>query len=178
MVFKEEGGECSEHSGDERDEDLGRKDRRLGEMDGESVECYGQGQIHHNIMKKLNIIEKPGAPLVLFVYKVSRETEDLRNALQWIKGSQRRRDDICTVILLEKSSDKQKVSVEVAHQGTFSDNTVVVRILWEQQWNSSAKIHHSPNNRVAMAKVKKRIMECKVEKTFQSKPQRLLNPNV
>ncbi|XP_062895074.1 uncharacterized protein LOC134341188 isoform X3 [Mobula hypostoma] len=53
------------------------------------VKCYGQGKVHHEIVKKLNMIEGPGAPLVLFVYKVSRETEDLRNALQWIEDIHR-----------------------------------------------------------------------------------------
>ncbi|XP_072106826.1 uncharacterized protein [Mobula birostris] len=96
------------------------------------VECYGQGEIHHEIVKKLNITEEPGAPLILFVYKVSRETEDLRHALQWI---------------------------EVAHQGVFGTNSVVVRIFWEQQWNSSGKILKDSSNKTAMAKVREKIME-------------------
>ncbi|XP_072910385.1 uncharacterized protein [Hemitrygon akajei] len=51
------------------------------------VECYGKGNVHLYIERKLNlsILQKQDAPLVLFVYKVTRELEDLRNALQWIE---------------------------------------------------------------------------------------------
>ncbi|XP_059838200.1 uncharacterized protein LOC132400802 [Hypanus sabinus] len=132
------------------------------------VECYGQGQIHTDIVKKLNITEEPGAPLVLFVYKATRETEDLRNALQWIEGNRKRsRDEICAVILLEKSLDKQKKPVEVAHQGMFDANTVVVRILWQQRRNSPDNILDGPSNKAAMEKVKQSI-RCKSEERFQS----------
>ncbi|XP_062895073.1 uncharacterized protein LOC134341188 isoform X2 [Mobula hypostoma] len=125
------------------------------------VKCYGQGKVHHEIVKKLNMIEGPGAPLVLFVYKVSRETEDLRNALQWIEGNEERnRGDIRAVILLEKSLDKQKKPVEVAHEGMFGTNAVVVRILWQQQWNSPDKILDGLSNEEAMEKVKQSILQC------------------
>ncbi|XP_062895048.1 uncharacterized protein LOC134341175 isoform X2 [Mobula hypostoma] len=124
------------------------------------VECYGQGEIHHEIVKKLNITEEPGAPLILFVYKVSRETEDLRNALQWIEGNTgREKEDICAVILLEKCLGKQNLSMAVAHQGVFGTNSVVVRIFWEQQRNSSGKILKDSSNKTAMAKVREKIME-------------------
>ncbi|XP_059825010.1 uncharacterized protein LOC132393582 [Hypanus sabinus] len=124
------------------------------------VECYGQGKIHHDIMRQLNITEGQEAPLVLFVYKVSRETEDLRNALQWIEGSRGRKSEgICAVILLEKSWNKQNKLVEVAHQGIFDANCLVVRILWEHPWYSPARAWNNPSNREAMDKVKQRIME-------------------
>ncbi|XP_072910423.1 uncharacterized protein [Hemitrygon akajei] len=124
------------------------------------VECYGQGKIHHVIMRQLNITEGQEVPLVLFVYKVSREIEDLRNALQWIEGSRgRKREGICAVILLEKSWNNQNKPVEVAHQGIFDANCLVVRILWEQPWNSPARAQNNPSNREAMDKVKQRIME-------------------
>ncbi|XP_041032818.1 uncharacterized protein LOC121271116 isoform X2 [Carcharodon carcharias] len=85
------------------------------------VECYGQGKIHEDILKQMDITicgEDPGIPCILFVYKISRDIEDLRNALRWvemIRGIQR--EDICTMILLEKDSNKQEKPIEVDHQG-------------------------------------------------------------
>ncbi|XP_055486215.1 uncharacterized protein LOC129693413 isoform X3 [Leucoraja erinacea] len=100
------------------------------------VECYGEGNVHTDIVRLLNIsvCENPGIPLVLFIYKVSRETVDLRNALQWIEDNRgRKKEDICAVILLEKFSDTDKKPVEVAHLGMFNEKTAVVRILWEHR---------------------------------------------
>ncbi|GCC18312.1 hypothetical protein chiPu_0022078, partial [Chiloscyllium punctatum] len=50
------------------------------------VECYGRGTVHKDICSNLNIKHAAEAniPCILFVYKVSREIEDLRNALRWI----------------------------------------------------------------------------------------------
>ncbi|XP_062895084.1 uncharacterized protein LOC134341194 [Mobula hypostoma] len=74
---------------------------------------------------------------------------------QGVKG-----EDIGVVILLEKCLDKVYKPVEVAHQGMFDANTVVVRILWEQRWNSSVKIQKSPSNKEAMDKVKRSVSKC------------------
>ncbi|XP_072910327.1 uncharacterized protein [Hemitrygon akajei] len=132
------------------------------------VECYGQGKIHHEIVKRLNIIEGRGFPLLLFVYKVTRETEDLRSALRWIEGKGEKREDIYAVILLEKCLDKQKKPVEVAHQGMFDANTVAVRILWQQLQNSPDKVLDCPSNREAMDKVRQSITDFQKEERFQS----------
>ncbi|XP_072123006.1 uncharacterized protein [Mobula birostris] len=129
-----------------------------------NVLCYGQGDVHKKIVKKLKITqyEEPDIPYVLFVYSVSRETEDLRNALQWVTEKQgERREDICAVVLLEKSLDKQSKPEYVAHQGMFDDKTVVVRILWKQEKNSASKIRKGPkSNSEAMKKIKESIKEC------------------
>ncbi|XP_062895078.1 uncharacterized protein LOC134341190 isoform X2 [Mobula hypostoma] len=129
-----------------------------------NVQCYGRGDIHEEIVKKLEITqcERPDFPCILFVYKVSRETEDLRNALQWVTEKQGvRREDIGAVVLLEKSLDKRSKSVDVAHQGMFDDKTVVVRILWKQRQNSTGKIPKSPiSNLQAMDKIKQSIKKC------------------
>ncbi|XP_059825374.1 uncharacterized protein LOC132393930 isoform X1 [Hypanus sabinus] len=132
------------------------------------VQSYGQGNVHHEIVKRLNIIEGRGFPLVLFVYKVTRETEDLRNALQWIEGKGEKREDIYAAILLEKCLDKQKKPVEVAHQGMFDANTVAVRILYQQQRNAPDKILDCPSNREAMEKVRWSITDFQKEERFQT----------
>ncbi|XP_059825359.1 uncharacterized protein LOC132393926 [Hypanus sabinus] len=122
------------------------------------VECYGKGNVHLYIERKLNfsVLEKQDAPLVLFVYKVSRELEDLRNALQWIEGDRgRKKEEICAVILLEKFLNKWNKPVEVDHQGIFDDKTVVVRILWD----APNRIQESRSNKEAMDKVKRIIIE-------------------
>ncbi|XP_072910230.1 uncharacterized protein [Hemitrygon akajei] len=132
-----------------------------------NVQCYGRGNVHQKIVKELHISprEEPGVPCVLFVYKVSHEIQDLRNALQWVTEKQGvRREDIGVVILLEKCWDKVYKPVEVAHQGMFDANTVVVRILWEQlRWNSPVKIQESLSNKEAMDKVKRSISKCQVQ---------------
>ncbi|XP_072910190.1 uncharacterized protein [Hemitrygon akajei] len=131
------------------------------------VQCYGRGDVHEKIVKELKICqcEGPGVPCVLFVYKVSHEIQDLRNALQWVTEKQGvKREDIGVVILLEKCWDKVYKPEEVAHQGMFDANTVVVRILWEQLWwNSSDKVQQSHSNKEAMDKVKRSISKCQVQ---------------
>ncbi|XP_051901522.1 uncharacterized protein LOC127587266 [Pristis pectinata] len=94
-----------------------------------NVQCYGRGDIHEEVVKRLHIsrCEEPRIPCVLFVYKVSLEIEDFQNALQWVTETQSvKREDICAVVLLEKSLDKLHKPVEVAYQGMFDTNTVVV----------------------------------------------------
>ncbi|XP_059825313.1 uncharacterized protein LOC132393901 isoform X2 [Hypanus sabinus] len=125
-----------------------------------NVQCYGQGDVHDKIVKKLKITRcaDPGVPCVLFVYNVSREAEDLQNALQWVKGKQGvSREDVCAVILLEKSLAKESKPEDVAHQGMFDDKTVVVRILWKRK-NSASKIRKGPrSNSNAMRKIRASI---------------------
>lgn len=128
------------------------------------VECYGQGKVHTNIMKLLKIshCENPGIPIVLFIYKVSRETVDLRNALQWIEDIQgRKKEDICAVILLEKSSDTDKKLVEVAHLGMFDEKTAVVRILWKHRRFPLSRSHEKiqKGSSRAMDRIKQSIQE-------------------
>ncbi|XP_059825335.1 uncharacterized protein LOC132393912 isoform X2 [Hypanus sabinus] len=130
------------------------------------VQCYGRGDVHEKIVEELHIspCEGPGVPCLLFVYEVSCQDEDLRNALQWVTEKQGvKREDISVVILLEKCLDKVYKPVEVAHQGMFDANTVVLRILWEQQWwNSPVKILDSPSNKEVMDKVKRCISKSQV----------------
>ncbi|XP_059829862.1 uncharacterized protein LOC132396337 [Hypanus sabinus] len=115
-----------------------------------NVQCYGRGDVHEKSVKELNISsgEGPEIPCVLFVFKVSREIEDLRNSLQWVTEKQGlKRRNICAVILVDKCLHKWKMPVEVNHQGIFDTDTVVVRILWD----SPEQIHE------AMDKVKQSI---------------------
>ncbi|XP_072918306.1 uncharacterized protein [Hemitrygon akajei] len=132
-----------------------------------TVQCYGRGDVNEKIVKELDIspCEGPGVPCLLFVYNVSREIEDLRNALQWVTEKQGvKREDIGVVILLEKCWDKVYKPEEVAHQGIFDAKTVVLRILWEQlRWNSPVKIQESRSNKEAMDKVKRSINKCQVQ---------------
>ncbi|XP_078092147.1 uncharacterized protein LOC144508204 [Mustelus asterias] len=102
------------------------------------VECYGQGKIHEDIVKELNISKhegRPGTPCILFVYKVSQENEDLRNALQWVtdKGAIRK-EDIRFVFLLVKIPEKsKKMEVELRTEPElFHKETKVVRIHWNE----------------------------------------------
>ncbi|XP_067831382.1 uncharacterized protein [Heptranchias perlo] len=102
------------------------------------VECYGQGKIHEDILKKLETSScegGPGIPCILFVYKVSREIEDLRNAQQWItKNETIQKEDICAVFLLEKISEKSKVGEEmITVPDLFHEDTKVVRVLWKEK---------------------------------------------
>ncbi|XP_059825098.1 uncharacterized protein LOC132393697 isoform X2 [Hypanus sabinus] len=118
-----------------------------------NVQCYGRGDVHEKIVNELHIFpcEEP-VPCVLFVYKVSREIQDFQNALQWVTESQSvKSEDICAVVLLELSLDKWNKPVEVAHQGVFDDNTVVVRI---------NGIQEGPKNREAKERIKQSIMDC------------------
>ncbi|XP_078092337.1 uncharacterized protein LOC144508359 [Mustelus asterias] len=117
------------------------------------VECYGEGNVH----KDLLMGGHSRNPCVLVVYKVSRETEDLRNALKWVQTNQGvQREDICTVILLEKVSNTHARPVEVDHQGVFDDRTMVVRILWENHPFSLRccdRVQKGPRYKKAMEKV-------------------------
>ncbi|XP_059825235.1 uncharacterized protein LOC132393843 isoform X3 [Hypanus sabinus] len=99
-----------------------------------NVQCYGQGDVHAEIVKELNInqCEEPRIPCVLFVYKVSRETEDFRNALQWVTGGGRvRKEDICAVILLQKSRDVGEGQIRT-YPGIFHEGTAVHRVPWRE----------------------------------------------
>ncbi|XP_032870061.1 uncharacterized protein LOC116967540 isoform X2 [Amblyraja radiata] len=128
---------------------------------GWQMECYGEGNVHTDIVRLLNIsiCEKPGIPLVLFIYKVSHETVDLRNALQWIEDKRgRKREDICAVILLEKSSDTDKKPVEVDHLGTFDEKTAVVRIRLIPFYGSREKLQKGPRTNRAMDIIKQSIL--------------------
>ncbi|XP_059825460.1 uncharacterized protein LOC132393965 isoform X2 [Hypanus sabinus] len=102
-----------------------------------NVQCYGRGDVHDEIVKELNInqCEEPRIPCVLFVYKVSHETEDFRNALQWVTGDGRvRKEDICAVILLQKSRDVGEGQIRT-FPGLFHEGTAVHRVLWRETSN-------------------------------------------
>uniref|UniRef100_UPI00398E8D93 uncharacterized protein n=1 Tax=Pristiophorus japonicus TaxID=55135 RepID=UPI00398E8D93 len=135
-----------------------------------TVESYGQGEAHEDFVNRMGnprSVEDPGIPCVLFVYKVSRETEDLRNALQWIERDRAiKREDICAVVLLEKASNQHDKPVEVTHGGVFDEQTAVVRILWKEtsqrQWfppslKYCGKVQEGPRYREAMDKVTESI---------------------
>ncbi|XP_067831264.1 uncharacterized protein [Heptranchias perlo] len=101
------------------------------------VECYGQGKIHEDILKKLETSScegGPGIPCILFVYKVSHEIEDLRNALQWItKNETTQKEDICAVFLLEKISERSEVGeVMITLPDLYHVETKAVRVLWKE----------------------------------------------
>ncbi|XP_041032820.1 uncharacterized protein LOC121271118 isoform X2 [Carcharodon carcharias] len=101
------------------------------------VKCYGEGSIHEAILKKLNISGHdggPGVPCILFVYKVSRENEDLRNALRCItENGTTQKEDIFVVFLLTKISKNCKDVGEEKITGLdlFHEDTKVFRILWK-----------------------------------------------
>ncbi|XP_072106401.1 uncharacterized protein [Mobula birostris] len=111
-----------------------------------TVQCYGRGDVHEKIVKELKICqcEGPGVPCVLFVYKVSHENQDLRDALQWVTGGETvRKEDICSVILLQKSGDfgvnKMMTDPELFHEGTN-----VFQIFWTEMsvtWTSADEGH-------------------------------------
>ncbi|XP_078092338.1 uncharacterized protein LOC144508360 [Mustelus asterias] len=101
------------------------------------VKCYGRGKVHEAILKKLNISERedgPGIPCILFVYKVSRDNEDLRNALQWAtEHGSTRKEDIFVVFLLVKTSEKSKDVGEEKITGLdFFHQDTKVRVLWKE----------------------------------------------
>ncbi|XP_072910299.1 uncharacterized protein [Hemitrygon akajei] len=99
-----------------------------------NVQCYGRGAVHEEIVKELNInqCEGPRIPCVLFVYKVSREIEDFRNALQWVTGDGRaRKEDIRAVILLQKSRDVGEGQIRT-YPGLFHEGTAVHRVFWSE----------------------------------------------
>ncbi|XP_072106719.1 uncharacterized protein [Mobula birostris] len=99
-----------------------------------NVQCYGRGSVHEEIVKKLNInqCERPRIPCVLFVYNVSHEIEDFRNALQWVTGGGRaRKEDTCAVILLQKSQDVGEEKLRTC-PGLFHEGTAVHRVLWRE----------------------------------------------
>ncbi|XP_062912715.1 uncharacterized protein LOC134350867 isoform X2 [Mobula hypostoma] len=99
-----------------------------------NVQCYGRGDVHEEIVKQLNIneCEWPRIPCVLFVYNVSHEIEDFRNALQWVTGGGRaQKEDICAVILLQKSRDVGDGKLRT-YPGLFHEGTAVHRVLWRE----------------------------------------------
>ncbi|XP_059825542.1 uncharacterized protein LOC132393965 isoform X11 [Hypanus sabinus] len=102
-----------------------------------NVQCYGRGDVHAEIVKELNInqCEEPRIPCVLFVYNVSREIEDFRNALQWVTGDGRVwKEDICAVILLQNSRDVGEEQIST-YPGLFHGETAVHRVLWSETSN-------------------------------------------
>ncbi|XP_072122169.1 uncharacterized protein [Mobula birostris] len=111
-----------------------------------NVQCYGRGDVHEKIVKELKICqyEGPGVPCVLFVYKVSHENQDLRDALQWVTGGGTvRKEDICTVILLQKSGDFG-VNKMMTDPGLFHEETNVFQIFWTEAsvtWQSADEGH-------------------------------------
>ncbi|XP_072122155.1 uncharacterized protein [Mobula birostris] len=110
------------------------------------VQCYGRGDVHEKIVKELKICqcEGPGVPCVLFVYKVSHENQDLRDALQWVtRGETVRKEDICSVILLQKSGDF-RVNKMMTDPGLFHEGTNVFQIFWTEMsvtWTSADDCH-------------------------------------
>ncbi|XP_072106400.1 uncharacterized protein [Mobula birostris] len=121
-------------------------DRTRSREHSSPVQCYGRGDVHEKIVKELKICqcEGPGVPCVLFVYKVSHENQDLRDALQWVTGGETvRKEDICSVILLQKSGDfgvnKMMTDPELFHEGTN-----VFQIFWTEMsvtWTSADEGH-------------------------------------
>ncbi|GCC16636.1 hypothetical protein chiPu_0020356 [Chiloscyllium punctatum] len=108
------------------------------------VKCYGQGKVHEDILKKLKISKcegGAGSPCILFIYKVSRTNEDLRNALEWIANLENettQKEDIFVAFLLEKISGKSKDLGEemITDLDVFHENTKVFRVLWKETCGS------------------------------------------
>ncbi|XP_062912711.1 uncharacterized protein LOC134350864 [Mobula hypostoma] len=96
--------------------------------------CYSQGDVHEKIVKELGIYpcEGPGVPCVLFVYRVSHESQYLQNALHWVTGGGRaQKEDICAVILLQKSRDVGEGQIRT-YPRLFHEGTAVHRVLWRE----------------------------------------------
>ncbi|XP_043539276.1 uncharacterized protein LOC122544264 [Chiloscyllium plagiosum] len=108
------------------------------------VKCYGQGKVHEDILKNLKISKcegGAGSPCILFVYKVSRTNEDLRNALEWITNLENettQKEDIFVAFLLEKISGESKDLGEemITDLDVFHENTKVFRVLWKETCGS------------------------------------------
>ncbi|XP_072409638.1 uncharacterized protein [Chiloscyllium punctatum] len=131
------------------------------------VECYGKGDIHKDILMNSSVYDDdPRIPYVFYVYKVSREIEDLRNALQYAEKKQTlKKKDICAVILLENASNARNRQIDVNHQGIFDYKTVVVRILWKEKWFLfPRKIQKGPGYQKAMRKVIQSIRDWEQKK--------------
>ncbi|XP_072918318.1 uncharacterized protein [Hemitrygon akajei] len=82
--------------------------------------------------------------------------ERIKQSIMDCQKKQRVKKDNWIVILSEKSLDNLYKPVEVAHQGMFDANTVIVRILC----NSPDEIQEVPSNVEAMNKVKQSIRRC------------------
>ncbi|XP_072106722.1 uncharacterized protein [Mobula birostris] len=113
-----------------------------------NVQCYGRGEIHKKIVKELDIshCEEPEVPCVLFVYKVSHEILDIKNAFHWVTGGGLvQKEDICAVILLQKSTAVREEKI-TKNSGLFHEGTKVFRVFWmdSSSWWSRSKTYQCP----------------------------------